>query len=871
MMSDKWRRLRGRAVHGTAAQDKGMTLPEVLIAIAITGLVASTLAMATTVILRQTDNTEGRANNARSEQNINLWMPTDLASAETVDKQPKSLPCGPNAPDGPAFPACPPGAELRGSNALLLTWTGRVYDDATNSIVDTLTVVSYRVVKEADGEFRLYRVQCYSVAGAMATCQSLVVLRDLDPPPDTVEWIEGVTPATWVMTVTDALLADDISGAGDVVELPDPGYNNKGAQRLVVTINGGGDAAGAGGGKNQISLSAGGTDREFGLTTDDLTGTPNFNAARSRCGGNFGMVVDHSGSISQTELNAIKGGIRQFIDTFAGTPIKLQIVIFDNTALTLGAGASWGKYFNMLDEADVTTLRDLVGDPAVTSSGIQRGSGTNWEDGLFRMLRNSDGTIQSQLPGTIIFFTDGMPTRSRLDYTSASAPRVEDPADEGLTGGTGDFEQVAWNRAERIVRDRGAINLIGVYVDLAMNLNSNPKVIPRSEWMIRGEGNTYEMGDNVGYEQGTVDYQRNKNVVFRVGSSGMRYEKLVSGNWVSAANGYSSSSSTARNAYLAANSNPTESDGWRARKTSTASSWVTITEAQYHASIISTGTDNWSTTVGSLSSTWYTVTKAQYDLSNTNTNESDGWRATTTWAATTAAAYQAGNVDSGSGDLFRSVVSGSPSTWTPVSAAKYTASNTTSDSSDGWRATFHEADVLDINNYATIGNLIAGNTSGIEGGFVEAMPRGGPYLDAAAADLFVLPNYTNFANALASVALDQCGGTVTLQTKVGTSSALDPFTYQNTTSNETVQTSAAYRSGTFDVALPGGTSQVVTITPQEFTSLNGYAPNGWTCKASGVAYPFTTAPVVGHEPWSSITLTVTPNKAVSCVQQVVKT
>ena len=96
-MSDKWRRLRGRAVHGTTAQDKGMTLPEVLIAIAITGLVASTLAMATTVILRQTDNTEGRANNARSEQNINLWMPTDLASAETVDKQPKSLPCGPNA------------------------------------------------------------------------------------------------------------------------------------------------------------------------------------------------------------------------------------------------------------------------------------------------------------------------------------------------------------------------------------------------------------------------------------------------------------------------------------------------------------------------------------------------------------------------------------------------------------------------------------------------------------------------------------------------------------------------------------------------------------------------------------------------------
>jgi hypothetical protein len=95
-----------------------------------------------------------------------------------------------------------------------------------------------------------------------------------------------------VVTVTDALFADDVSGVGDEVAPPDPGYRNKGAQRLVVTINGGGDVAGEGGGQKQISLSAGGTNREIGLATDDLSGTPNFTAS-APAGGNFGMVVDH--------------------------------------------------------------------------------------------------------------------------------------------------------------------------------------------------------------------------------------------------------------------------------------------------------------------------------------------------------------------------------------------------------------------------------------------------------------------------------------------------------------------------------------------------------------------------------------------------
>ncbi len=48
-------------------RDDGMTLPEVLISVVLTGMLCASLAMSITGVLRQTDNTTGRVNNARSE------------------------------------------------------------------------------------------------------------------------------------------------------------------------------------------------------------------------------------------------------------------------------------------------------------------------------------------------------------------------------------------------------------------------------------------------------------------------------------------------------------------------------------------------------------------------------------------------------------------------------------------------------------------------------------------------------------------------------------------------------------------------------------------------------------------------------------
>jgi hypothetical protein len=699
------------------------------------------------------------------------------------------------------------------------------------------------------------------------------------------------------------------------------------------------------------------------------------------------MLVDTSGSITSTQMTAVKGGLANFIDAFAGTPIKLEIVTFNTTSSVLGAGAGeWSKYYDMLNETDVATLKTLAAGSALTSGGY-----TNWEDGFFRILKNTDGTTQAALPNTILFFTDGVPTKSRLESSSASTLGTADPLDAGLGGSNGgNFYQVGWNRAERLIRDRGSIDLVSVFVGSASATSTwstagagyhlgyqvgNAVVFQRGyhgDYTVgngvafqRGYHSGYEVGNAVVYQRGYHStYERNNNVVYqkKVGSwvttTQSAYE---AGNtttdstdgWRTIVSPSLSSSWTAVTSTQFTSSNTTtdSTDGWRTTKVYGApfSSWENTTQSAYDAgNITSSNTDGWQTIVSGSNTTWTEVSFARYTSSNTTTDSTDGWRAGNVYAApfslwetTTQAAYLAGNTTTSDTDGWLTVV-GPSTVWSSITSAQYNASNTTADSTDGWqvnpvysapysswenttqseflagntvsantdgwqtvngsntgwidvtKAQYDAGNTLggsgdgwqtvnvyslpydsfvgttskSIMDYATLGNITVSNTSGTAGNFVEAIPRGGPYTNAAAADLFVLPDYTNFSSALGTIALGQCGGTVTVQTKVGANAAQDPFTYENTTTHEVVQTSAAYRSGTFDIALPGGAPQTVTINPQDLTSLSRYSPAGWSCKSAGVAYPFTVTPVANHAPWTGITLTVNANQAVSCTQAV---
>ncbi|MEY2445263.1 MAG: hypothetical protein QOE00_1843, partial [Ilumatobacteraceae bacterium] len=502
-------------------EDAGMTLPELLVSVTLTGVIAASLAMTVNVMVSNRASTMGRANNARSEQNVGLFMPTDLASSESEDTDPWAVPCGPTAgpdhllgtaDDVPA-PACPAGALIEGSNALQLTWTSSVVV-AGNPIV-TITKVSYRVLLVGT-EYQLIRVKCDSVGGGNPTCNTQIVLHDLTPPGPGVDFIPGQTKPDWIITVSKAASPLDTSGPTDTAPPVDPGLKNKNGQRVVVTVNGGGNGGSAAGGQSQIFLSAGGTNRETGLSTEDLTGAPTFTAARSRCGGNIGMIVDTSGSISASQMASIKGGIRSFLDEFAGTPVKLEIVTFSDTGLILGSVGGAAKWYDMLVDTDVQALKNLIGDPANANSGIKPGGHTNWEDGFLRMLRNVDGTIPAQMPAKVIFFTDGVPTDHRLNNTSSTAPVASDPLDAGLpTGQTSNLSQVGWNRAERVVRDRGKVDVIGIFVGtLPTDTVAHQPTTAYEDWT------TASAGYHTGYERGnTVVYQRGYHLGWQVGNN----------------------------------------------------------------------------------------------------------------------------------------------------------------------------------------------------------------------------------------------------------------------------------------------------------------------------------------------------------------
>lgn len=977
--------------------DRGMTLPEVLIGVVITGLLVAGMAAASQVVLRQNDNTGGRLNNSRSQQSVAVWIPGDLASAEFVDDDPAASPCG---------TSCPSNVTVEGSNTLLLRWSGAIpnpnYGNGTDTrlTLPTATVVSYRYVEGRGGLYDVVRIECFSVDGGSPTCDQITVLHDVDPPPVGVEYIPGVTKPTWVILVT---LAVDPAAPGDGSDLEltpggstiDPTYYYREGRRVSVTINGGGDISGSGGGSDQITVTAGGTRRDPNLSTTNLSATPTFAATRSRCGGNFGVLVDTSGSISGN-MSYVRSGVSAFIDAFAGTPIKLQIVRFSSTSSTLGA-TTWAKYYDMLVESDVTALKTLVG-------GLSSGGATNWEDGLFRMFLNSDGTIQQTLPDTVILFTDGMPTYNRLNNSSASVPATMVNDDIGLPAASGSsYNQLSWNRANRLLRvyEADLEKLIGVYVGTDVGGNStwlqqgpgyhlenylrgfhdswergyhldNPVRGSHTDYQYAGSGLTYQYASGLSYQYAATGQ------TWEYASVGMKFQRKVSKTW----------RDTDAATYFAYNTSTGTSDGYKTVITGALSGWTPINatpstaKSKYDLSNTAAGeVDGFRNTVTGALGDWTTFTsKTTFDRSNTTADGADGYRVVvpsniTSWNNTTKSYYDTNNAVAGSTDGYRSYVSGSLGNWTTttvdyynrsnttadqndgyrisktygapyvdwevVSDSSYLANNTTTDNSDGWYAVTSYAapfnywqavsqSTYDDNNstadasdgwrtahvYAspyssweptsesayTSGNTSWGSTDGWDatkvytepytfhegyvevtrkntailkdlidpGGVVPAEKTGAEYTNSQEATYYELPAWEEFAGAMTSMALAECGGTVTLQTKVGAASAPDPFTYQSSVDMTTATTSAQFRSGTFDYDLAGGIEQTVTITPLVTSDLDAYSPTGWTCKAAGESYPFTATPIDGG-PWSSITLTVKPNKAISCTYQVTLT
>lgn len=554
-------------------RDEGVTLIELLVGIVLMGLLTTALCGGLVVILRQSSNTNGRLNNSRSEQAVDTYLPTDLASAAKVTT---------NASDSPCGTTCPPTANTGGSSALMLSWDTVVYDGSTGTTTQ-YTTVSYRYV-QVGTEWQLVRVECNKtgLSGAY-TCSTRAVVHNLDAPPDSPPFVAGQTPPSWVIQVSVPLDPADPGNTGTTIA-PDPNLLTKNAQRVIVTINGGGSAAGAGGGINQISLSAGGTTRAT-IPANSTNGVPNFTAARSRCGGNIVLVVDKSGSIG-ADMPSVVTAVNGFVDKFTGTPVKLEIIAFSSKSSTVGTSA-WSSYTDMLDPVAVQNLKNGV-------SALTSGGGTNYEDAFYRVFKNQDGTNASVVPDMVVFFTDGVPTLNRTftdsggtgnsNYNSGTGPLTgpagayPPPADMTLPAPDGaSFSQVSFNRTDALIsRYRGQTRFVGVGAGDAIDQVGSPDV---SEF-IRTSSATGS-GFHYTYERG---YHTSNN-----GNNGTRLYTSPYSSWEG---GHTKAE------YDASNTTADSSDGWRINGRSFTSPYdyySTSLANQVMLSRLLTGLDSWGT------------------------------------------------------------------------------------------------------------------------------------------------------------------------------------------------------------------------------------------------------------------------------------
>jgi hypothetical protein len=195
---------------------------------------------------------------------------------------------------------------------------------------------------------------------------------------------------------------------------------------------------------------------------------------------------------------------------------------------------------------------------------------------------------------------------------------------------------------------------------------------------------------------------------------------------------------------------------------------------------------------------------------------------------------------------------------------------------------FDPAVTESVPNWKIIGRLVAGGDTAVE----EATPANGPYVNVETANLYRSSNFAQLPVALKSIALGECGGTLTLQTRMNGGSVNDPFQYQNSAQysadgspilggdvGSTVTTNRQFTTGNFDFEISEGLYRDVVIMPANFSDLIGYQPAGWSCRAGGAERSFEVVDIPEAPPgtpWKGIKVRVAANEAVSCIQSVTR-
>ena len=180
----------------------------------------------------------------------------------------------------------------------------------------------------------------------------------------------------------------------------------------------------------------------------------------------------------------------------------------------------------------------------------------------------------------------------------------------------------------------------------------------------------------------------------------------------------------------------------------------------------------------------------------------------------------------------------------------------------------------DIPNASFLGDLVAGgdpsqNGTGASGYYItRTWNPTTKWGDVTTADVLTTDQWDQFGGALTAIALADCGGTLTVQTRDGANAPADAdVTYQ--VDNKTVTTTRINKAGTFDIPLNGLASTEVVLLPQSLSG-TGYTPQSWGCRAGGADLVAGTDYhlITPGNPMAGIAVTVRANAAVSCTLRV---
>src|SRR4051794_17804138 len=145
--------------------DRGFTLPEVLITIVLIGLISGVIVGVFSVIVRTTPQAEARSDDARSLLGLSTWLPSDLSSTPHTACADPLAGCltAASAWDKSPLRASGCAGVDQGINVLRLQWT-----ESFGSVATTSTFVADYRFKQVGTTWKLFRISCV-LGGARST------------------------------------------------------------------------------------------------------------------------------------------------------------------------------------------------------------------------------------------------------------------------------------------------------------------------------------------------------------------------------------------------------------------------------------------------------------------------------------------------------------------------------------------------------------------------------------------------------------------------------------------------------------------------------------------------------------------------------